>query len=96
MSRDPSGTPPQLQALELASALGVLALGLGLGVLLAAPLRTVAVPLVIVGGVVHGAAMLRRHRLERLAGASPAWWRELLYWICFLLLAGGAAYLAAG
>lgn len=83
----------RLLALEVISALAVLVLGLGLGALLATPLRPAAVALVLTGGVVHGAAMVQRHRLEKTAGEPAPWFREWLYIACWLLLAMLAVYL---
>ena len=79
--------------LEVVSATAVLILGLGLGALLATLLRPAAVALVISGGVVHGATMVRRRRLEKMVVERVPWSRELLYLACWLLLALLAAYL---
>jgi hypothetical protein len=86
----------RLLYLEVISATAVLVLGLGLGALLAALLRAVAVPLVIAGAVVHGAAMVQRHRLEKTAGDPAPWLRQWLYVACWLLLALLAVYLLLG
>jgi hypothetical protein len=86
----------RLLYLEVVSATAVLVLGVGLGALFAALLHPVAVPLVISGGVVHGATMVRRHRLEKMAGERVSWFRESLYLACWLLLAILAAYLLIG
>ena len=80
--------------LELLSGLGVLALGLGMGVLFGAFLKPVAVILLIAGGIAHGAAMVRRHQLERRAGEWVPWWKGALYWFCWILLTGVATYFA--
>jgi hypothetical protein len=83
----------RLLYLETVSATAVLVLGLGLGALFATLLRPAAVALVITGGVVHGAAMVQRHRLEKMAAERVPWFREALYLACWLLLALLAAYL---
>jgi hypothetical protein len=83
----------RLLYLEVISATAVLVLGLGLGALLATLLRPVAVTLVIAGAVVHGAAMVQRHRLEKATGEPAPWFRQWLYVACWLLLALLVAYL---
>lgn len=83
----------RLERIALASALGVLALGIGIGALFAALVRPIAPELVIAGIAVHGWGMFRRHRLERDALGKPLWWVEVLYWLCWLLLLALTAYL---
>jgi hypothetical protein len=60
------------------SALGVLALGIGVGALFSGRLRPIAPELVIAGIAVHGWGMLRRHRLEGDAFGKRLWWIEAL------------------
>jgi len=83
----------RLLYLEVMSAIAVLVLGLGLGALLATLLRPVAVALVISGAVVHGAAMVQRHRFEKTTSEPAPRFREWLYLACWLLLALLVAYL---
>ncbi len=69
---------------DLASGVGAGLLGAGVGVLAAAYLSPYAVPLVVVGAILHLWAMWERHRLE--AGGARVWWAEALYWLCWALL----------
>jgi hypothetical protein len=79
----PSGI---VKAAELASALGAVVLGAGLALLAPDLLRAHALPLLIVGGVVHGAGMTLKHRLQGRDGAL-AWWDRALFWLCWAALA---------
>ncbi len=79
----------RLKRAELASGLGAGVLGAGLGVLLSGWLLSYALPLVAIGGFVHGWGMWDKRRLEQSEAldAQPAvWWSTLLYWICWATL----------
>lgn len=88
------GTTPALKRAELLGTAGVFALGIGLGVFVADALEGYALLLIIGGGFMHGLAMYGRHRSEIAHGTRlPAWYR-VLYWSCWVLLAGLAIWLA--
>jgi hypothetical protein len=78
---------------ELASAIGAGVLGLGLGALFAAHVRPYLVLTFAVGALLHGWGMWDKHRLEADADALMPRWARVLYWICWLALAGLALYL---
>jgi hypothetical protein len=75
---------------------GAAVLGAGLALLLASFLAGFAVPLLVVGALLHASGMADRHRLDRLQGADPVRWAEGLYWICWTALLVLAVYILAG
>lgn len=79
---------------DLASGLGAIVLGAGLGQLAPQDLRDLAVPLLVVGIVVHGVGMSLKHRFDR-AARQPLWWEAALFWLCWACLAGMAVWLVA-
>ena len=84
----------RLKRAELASGLGALVLGIGLGALMAHTIGRLDLAFVVLGTGLHGWGMYDKHRIE--AGAvRPVWWSEALYWICWALLIGMIAYLAS-
>jgi uncharacterized membrane protein YecN with MAPEG domain len=70
---------------ELASSTGAGVLGMGVGTLLAHWMSFHALPMVVVGVLLHGWGMLERHRLDR-AVEMPLWSRAL-FWLCWIVLA---------
>jgi hypothetical protein len=84
-----------LKRAYLASSLGAGVLGGGLALLLAVALRRYAVPILLLGLLVHGWGMLDARRLERRAGDVPVWWAEAFYWFCWAALAGLALWVVA-
>ena len=78
----------RLKIAELTSAIGVLALGVGLGALLAPWFAPAASLLTLAGIAVHGFGMWDKQRIEARTDAPAGTWVIALYWICWLLLAG--------
>lgn len=83
----------RVKAAELASGVGAIVLGAGLASVLPAWLRSQGVALLVVGAVVHGAAMSLKYRLESREG-PPAWWERAIFWSCWALLGALALWLA--
>ena len=71
---------------ELLSNAGAGVLGAGLSLLFADAIVRLAVPFLMVGGVVHAVAMYRKHRLDQNGGTALPRWSNWLYWTCWLLL----------
>jgi hypothetical protein len=84
---------PRAKRAELASGIGALVLGLGLGAVLARYIGRFDLALVAFGAFVHGWGMLDKRRLEREAGTAAIWWNDALYWVCWAGLAGLVGYL---
>jgi Cu+-exporting ATPase len=70
---------------ELASGLGAIVLGAGLGLLVPRLLQDYELPLLLVGLVVHGAGMTLKYRFKSAAG-EPPWWERWLFWGCWTSL----------
>jgi hypothetical protein len=80
---------------DLASGIGAGVLGVGLGVLLADDLRPIAAIVLLLGAVVHGWAMWRKHQLEKSAQVELPHWSVVLYWVCWLAFPAMAAIIVA-
>ena len=85
----------RLRLAELTSSLGAGVLGVGIGVLAATYLARVALPLLIVGLVLHAWGMTDKHWIEARTGVTDVWWSTALYWICWVLLGGLVIYVFA-
>lgn len=70
---------------EVAGSAGAGVLGAGLGALFAQWATPFAVPLLLLGALLHGWGMVEKRRLE--AGARLPGWANALYWACWFLLA---------
>ena len=88
-------TTAQLKRAETTSAIGAGVLGAGIALLLADLLKANAVPILVIGLVMHSWGMYDKHRLEANAGAVRVWWVEALYWGCWVALAGLLLYVIA-
>jgi hypothetical protein len=75
----------RMKLAELSSTAGAGILGVGLGALLASPLRGFGIPVLVLGLVLHAWGMTDKHRLEH--GAIGPRWSIALYWLCWLALA---------
>lgn len=83
----------RLKTAELTSASGVLAIGVGLGALLASTVSPRAGLLIVAGIAIHGFGMWDKHRLERGQPAESGF-IALLYWACWSVLASLAVLIA--
>jgi hypothetical protein len=84
-----------LKLAELTSGVGALVLGVGLGTLFAAWIRSAAVVVTLAGVLVHAFGMWDKHRLEAEASADRGLLVPALYWVCWLILASVLAFLIA-
>ena len=82
-----------LERADLASGIGVLILGIGVGALLGGSLYPYAVYFVVGGILLHGWGMFRKHRLQRELFGGSLWWVQVLYGLCWLLIAALVLYL---
>lgn len=82
-----------VKAAELASGVGAIVLGAGGALMLPEWLRAYALPLLVVGALVHGLGMTLKARLERRDG-PPLWWEQALFWLCWLGLAALGMWIA--
>jgi hypothetical protein len=80
--------------LDLLGGLGAAMLGAGVALLFAHWLRPYAIPALLIGIALHGWAMFQKGRLERDKGISLPPWPLLAEWLCWILLALLAAYMA--
>lgn len=78
---------------ELASGVGALVLGTGLGVVFGRFLVSAGIPLLFAGGLLHGWGMYDKHRIERGSAAEDVRFAAALYWACWILLAAVLGYL---
>jgi hypothetical protein len=83
----------RLKLAELTSGVGALVLGLGLGGLFPRWFGPSATLITVVGLSVHAFGMWDKHSLETSGAAENPSWVVALYWLCWLLLAGGLAVL---
>ena len=81
---------------DLTTGVGAGVLGGGIALLLAQYLSAHAIPLLLVGTLLHGWGMFDRHRLDRQAGTDALRWAEALYWLCWVALLALALYILAG
>lgn len=77
---------------ELLGGLGAGVLGAGLALLFKEALETMAVPLLVVGGVVHALAMYQKHHLDTSLGEARPRWTVWAYRTCWLLLLALGGY----
>jgi len=71
---------------DLLSVTGAAVAGLAAGAWLADAIRSVFLPMLIAGLLVHAVGMTARHRLDRKSGALPAVW-QWLYVLCWVAIA---------
>lgn len=90
-----SGSPGRLKRAEITSTVGAGVLGGGFALLLAELLRRVAVPLLLLGLVMHAWGMYDKDRLDAGVTGPRIWWAEALYWGCWIALLALAAYVTA-
>jgi hypothetical protein len=76
----------RIKKAELLGGVGALVLGMGLGLLFSSFLKPYAVPVLLVGLLMHAWGMLDKHGLETASSRVRLWWTELLYWACWIAL----------
>jgi len=77
---------------DLLGSVGAGVLGAGLALLFRETLAALAVPLLRLGGAVHGLAMYQKHNLDASQRSAEPRWIEWTYWTCWLLLLVLAGY----
>jgi len=95
-ARSEAGPLRALAPLNTFSALGAGIAGVGLGALLASPLRGLAWPLLLGGTGVHLFAMVGRRRVLVGQGRRPPAWEQAGYWLCWAIIAAAAVVLVWG
>ena len=83
----------RLKLAELTSGVGALVLGVGLGALFPQWFGRLAGVITVVGLSLHAFGMWDKHRVEARDDAKNTLWVVVLYWVCWLLLAGVLAML---
>ncbi len=86
----------RLKIAELTSGVGALVLGVGLGALFPHWFAPSAGVIVLAGVMAHAFGMWDKHRLEGRGHAPREPWITVLYWVCWLLLAGVVVFLVVG
>lgn len=81
----------RLKIADLASTIGALVIGFGAGAWWAPTQRVGALVVGAIGIVLHSAGMYEKHRLERGSAAEQLKWVQVLYWLCWVMLAALAA-----
>lgn len=81
-------TASRVKKAELASTVGAGLAGVGLGALLASWIEGLAVVALATGALMHSWGMYDKHAVERDLGALGPRWTQVLYWLCWLVLAG--------
>ncbi len=77
----------RLKRAELLSTVGAAVLGGGIALILQEWLLGFAIPIMIIGLLVHSWGMFDKHRIERDADVRRASWENYLYWLCWVVLA---------
>ncbi len=88
-------TPQNVNAMkraELLSTLGAGVLGFGIALVLPNVLAGYAYPILLVGILAHVVGMVQMRSLEQQANSPRTQWMEVLYWFCWLALAGLLVY----
>lgn len=88
-----SGPRGHMKAAALASGLGAIVLGAGATLELPEWFRGCALPLLVVGALVHGVGMTLKYRLESRNG-PPLWWEQSMFWLCWVGLAALGLWIA--
>jgi hypothetical protein len=83
----------RLKFAELTSGIGALVLGVGLGAMFPQWFTPGAGLIVLAGASAHAFGMWDKHRLERHGHGADTAWVTVLYWTCWLLLAGLLVFL---
>jgi len=83
----------RLKLAELTSGVGALVLGVGLGAQFPQWFGRLAGAITVLGLSLHAFGMWDKHRLEGRGQAENRLCVTVLYWLCWLLLAGGLATL---
>lgn len=80
--------PNRLTLAGLTSGIGAGGIGAGLALLLPVGVQVYALPVLLLGVIMHGWGMFDSHRLETTGGGQRPRWGVVLYWACWIALAG--------
>lgn len=87
-------TERSLNAATLLSTVGAGVAGIGLGIFVAGFLRSVAIPILVIGLAAHLVGMAGRRRIQSAQLYRPAAWEQWAYWGCWAAIAGLALIVA--
>ena len=95
MSASGTSYADQRARFELLGSVGAGVLGAGVALVFRTVLAPLAVPLLLIGLVLHGGGMWGKHRLDASPSVAMPRWTGWAYWGCWALLAGLVLYLAS-
>ena len=77
-----TATAQRQKLAQLTSSIGAGVIGIGIGALVASPLRGLELVVIAVGLVLHLWGMVDNHRAER--GTPQPAWATATYWLCWI------------
>lgn len=83
----------KMKSAELLSTLGAGVLGAGIALLIPNLLASYAIPILLIGLVMHSVGMVKMRAHEQQNYSPRVGWMEALYWFCWLALAGLFLYI---
>jgi len=84
-----------LKKIDLLGSVGAGMLGAGIALYFAEWWHSFWMPILLMGAVAHGWAMLEKHRVEKQEQISVPKWANYAYWLCWALLAALFIYVGS-